>query len=84
MLVRDGEQLLAPGDLRDEREAVDETIVGYVLPADTKETGATVPLYAYTAESGPTLYDVREDLQPAGYRRAEEPICRVWPSPYRP
>jgi hypothetical protein len=83
-LVSDGDRLFLPGERRGEQEAAGETIVGYVLPADEKQPGATVPLYAYTAESGPTRYDVHDDLQLAGYRRAEKPVCRVWPSPYRP
>ena len=30
------------------------------------------------------IHDVRDDLQIAGYQRCPLPLCRVWPSPYRP
>ncbi len=83
-LVSDGERLAALGERGRVNQAAGEFVVGYALPADAKEPGATVPLYAYTTESGPTRYDVRHDLQLAGHRRAEKPVCRVWPSPYRP
>jgi hypothetical protein len=57
----------------------------YALPVDAAEHGITVPLFEYLAgDGGPPIYDVRSDLEIAGYRRCPEPLCRVWPSPYVP
>lgn len=59
-------------------------VLFYALPADAAEPGATVPLYEYIGEGDePPIYNVRGDLDLAGYRRCPEPVCRVWPSPYR-
>jgi hypothetical protein len=56
----------------------------HALPVDAAEAGCTVPLFEYLAGSdAPPLYDVRGDLEIAGYRRCPDPICRVWPSPYQ-
>ena len=56
----------------------------YALPADAPDPGITVPLYEYVGDGdAPAIYDVRGDLGIAGYRRRPEPVCRVWPSPYR-
>jgi hypothetical protein len=59
-------------------------ILFYALPADTAEPGITVPLYEYLGDGdAPPIYDVFGDREIAGYRRCPDPICRVWPSPYR-
>ncbi len=55
----------------------------YALPADAEEP-STVPLYEYLGDGdSPPIYDVRGDLEIAGYRRCPDPLCRVWTSPYR-
>jgi hypothetical protein len=55
----------------------------YALPPDTTDPGITVPLFEYVSEGDdPPVYDVRGDLELAGYRRCPDPVCRVWPSPY--
>jgi len=59
-------------------------VLFYALPADAADPGATVLLYEYIGEGDdPPIYNVRGDLDLAGYRCCPEPICRVWPSPYR-
>jgi hypothetical protein len=56
----------------------------YALPADAAEPGITVPLYEYLSDGdAPAIYDVRGDLEITGYRRCPDPLCRVWPSPFR-
>jgi hypothetical protein len=56
----------------------------YALPPDTAEPVITVPLYEYLSEGDAApIYDVRGDLEITGYRRCPDPLCRVWPSPYR-
>ena len=56
----------------------------YALPADAAEPVITVPLYEYLGEgNAPPIYDVRGDLELKGYKRCPDPLCRVWPSPYR-
>ncbi len=57
----------------------------YALPADATEPPASVPLYEYQGAGAddPPIYDVRDDLQIAGYQRCPLPLCRVWPSPYQ-
>jgi hypothetical protein len=61
----------------------DESPLFYGLPAGAAEPGITVPLYEYLGEGdAPPIYDVRDELEMAGYRRCPEPLCRVWPSPY--
>jgi hypothetical protein len=56
----------------------------YALPADGKNAPATsVPLYEWVSEDGNCrLYSTQAELKHDGYRRAAEPICRVWRSPY--
>jgi hypothetical protein len=56
----------------------------YALPTDAEKPGITVPLYEYLGDGdAPPIYDVRDNLELTGYRRCPEPLCRVWPSPYR-
>lgn len=56
----------------------------FALPTDTATPGITIPLYEYLSSGdAPLIYDIRGDLEIAGYRRCPEPLCRVWPSPYR-
>jgi hypothetical protein len=52
-------------------------------PPAEQESPGTVPLFEYISKSGPRIYDTRGDRQIEGYKRAEKPLCRVWPSPYR-
>jgi hypothetical protein len=55
----------------------------YAFAADAADAGITVPLYEYLSDGdAPPIYDVRGNLEVAGYRRCPDPICRVWPSPY--
>jgi hypothetical protein len=54
----------------------------WAAPAD-RETANTIPLFEYVSERGPRVYATRADLELEGYKRAEKPLCRVWPSPYR-
>jgi hypothetical protein len=57
----------------------------YALPADADEPGITVPLYEYLSDDGgPTMYDISDRREIPGYRLCPAPLCRVWPSPYRP
>jgi hypothetical protein len=51
-------------------------------PAD-QESPLTAPLFEYVSKTGPRIYDTRGDRQIEGYKRADKPLCRVWPSPYR-
>jgi hypothetical protein len=65
-------------------ESASEKPVFYALAADEDKPGITVPLYEYLGEGAAApIYDVRGDLELAGYHRCPEPVCRVWPSPYR-
>jgi hypothetical protein len=56
----------------------------HALPAGLKEApAATAPLYEHTAASGEgRVYRAGGEPAPAGYRRSEKPVCRVWPSPW--
>jgi hypothetical protein len=66
--------------------AVDFTTVPlfYALPADAADSGIAVPLFEYVSSGdAPPIYDLRGDREITGYRRSPDPICRVWPSPYR-
>ena len=56
----------------------------FALPANAAEPGITVPLYEYTSDGDePSIYDVNGEREIAAHRRCPDPICRVWPSPYR-
>ncbi len=55
----------------------------FAVPADAAHSGITIPLYEYLGDgAAPPIYNIRDDLEIAGYRRCPEPLCRVWPSPY--
>lgn len=58
----------------------------YAIPAEGPRAGArpqgTIPLYEYVQEgSGVRAYSVDPAWPSPGYRRAEAPLCYVWPSP---
>jgi hypothetical protein len=55
----------------------------YALPAGAKDPpSTTVPLYEYVPEgTGRRIHATAADLKRPGYRRAEQPLCRVWRSP---
>jgi hypothetical protein len=56
----------------------------WALAADEKDVPGVASLYEYVSDSGkPSLYDIRADRQPVGYRRTDQPLCRVWLSPYQ-
>lgn len=55
----------------------------WALAGDGNDVPGTAPLHEYVSESDkPPLYDLRGDRQPVGYRRSDQPLCRVWLSPY--
>jgi hypothetical protein len=82
-IVADGGLLKAATSGRG--ESASEKPVFYALPADSEKPGITVPLYEYLGEGeAAPIYDIRGDLELAGYRRCPKPVCRVWPSPYQP
>jgi len=78
--------IIATGD-RGYRAAVPaENLVGTVmfhaLPADAKDPPATtIPLFVYS--QGRNYYLGDESTSAPGYRRADQPLCRVWKSPTR-
>lgn len=57
--------------------------VFHALPADLKTAPTTtVPLYEFTRLDRPgRTYAAGEDVEIAGYRRADRPLCRVFRSP---
>ena len=58
----------------------------YALPADAEDPGLSIPLYEYLPEDSvdPVLYDLSDRCEIPRYRCCPAPLCRVWPSPYRP
>jgi hypothetical protein len=58
----------------------DRAAVFYALPPDTKAPPpATAPLYEYRQRGGTRrAYSADAALAPAGYERAEQPLCLVW------
>jgi hypothetical protein len=61
----------------------DRSIAFYALPADVEAPPATtVPLYEFVAEDGrQRVYATGPKRPPAGYRRNDTPVCRVWRNP---
>ena len=55
----------------------------HALPADAKDPPeTTVPLYEFTEEDGDKrAYGAGKDAAIPGYKRAEQPACRVWRNP---
>jgi hypothetical protein len=55
----------------------------YALPADDKTTSAPiVMLYEYIGdENGKRIYLPQKNTPPAGFTRAEQPLCCVWKKP---
>ncbi len=54
----------------------------YSLPADMKAPPVTTTrLYAFVHEDGRRVYLIDGEPAPPGYRRADQPLCRVWRDP---
>lgn len=59
--------------------ARDAAAVFYALPVDADEITGTTPLYEFVHKSsGRHVYSTRQTIDQAGYRRTEQPVCRVW------
>ncbi len=57
-------------------------VVFYALPADATTDRTTAPLFAWTHQTtGERQYALADDDLGDKYRRAEEPLCRVWRYP---
>jgi hypothetical protein len=55
-----------------------DPVLFWALPADAKETAATVPLYEYVQAGGSKRVYTTDEKERPGYRRTERPVCRVW------
>ncbi|MBW3543364.1 MAG: hypothetical protein KY476_24180, partial [Planctomycetes bacterium] len=68
--------------LGDEREKA--AAVFYALPPDVDDPPeTTVPLYVFCdAAQDRFAYSTNRDCQHEGFERLEQPLCRVWTSPY--
>ncbi|UCG15939.1 MAG: hypothetical protein JSV19_11660 [Phycisphaerales bacterium] len=70
-----------PQDSRADRPAAAPLF--YAVAADTKEPPATtVPLYQFASDKPPNrAYSIDESWSKPGYRRSDQPLCRVWRNP---
>lgn len=60
------------------------TVLFYALPADASDPpAATVPLFEYVHSDGRKVWSTDEAWSADGYRRSDQPLCRVWTSPTR-
>ncbi len=68
--------------LETERPEGNATPVFYGLPAGTKPTGATIPLYAYTnTATGRHWYAASNGKDVRNVSRSAQPVCVVWKNP---
>ncbi|UCD52784.1 MAG: hypothetical protein JSW27_09120 [Phycisphaerales bacterium] len=75
------------GRLTAERPARSEAPLFFALSADdvTSENARIVGLYECRhTDSGQYRYDTDPQVEKAGWRRAEKPLCRVWEAPAGP
>ena len=62
----------------------DAAALFHALPADVKAAPATtVPLFEVVSADGTRRLYTTVAAPPAGYRRADKPLCRVWRNPMR-
>ena len=55
----------------------------WALPPDADDVVGTASLYEYVSEAGkPAVYDLRGDRDLPGFKRRDQPLCRVWLSPW--
>ena len=60
----------------------DAAPVFYALPADFKEPPATTRLlYEFIAADGQRAYSTDRDWTEPGFKRSDQPVCRVWHNP---
>jgi hypothetical protein len=82
VLAAPGGDALRTGKPLAEAKPVAEALF-YALPAEGKEQPETTLLYEYVpAGAGRRIYATTADLKRPGYRRTEQPVCRVWRSPW--
>jgi len=77
----DGQAALTPNQPPATSEGPVEPLF-WAMPAE-QESPQSVPLFEYANDAGSRIYDAQGDLKIEGFRRADKPLCRVWPSPYR-
>ena len=59
------------------------SVLCYVLPAEAANPpAATVPLFEYAAEDGRRIYSTDPGLKLPEFERRDQPLCRVWRSPW--
>jgi len=73
------------GDNSAARSSQSSLVLFFALPADTNNPPATtVPLFEYRSKDGSQHSYATVDNAPAGYVRAEKPLCLVWRNPIAP